>query len=216
MRRFDLTGRIVGRLTVLSYSHTGKDGHSRWLCQCKCGNQIVVGYSNLKGGNTSSCGCLRKEVAKVTNSKHGDSRVGKRKRLYCIWMGIRSRCNNPQSKDYDLYGSRGITVCELWNIYENFRNWALANGYNDSLSIDRIDSNFGYSPDNCRWVDNSTQANNKRNNLVITAFGKTQTAAEWGRTLGIKATTIRLRLHRGCSPSEALSKVNKRIGKAIK
>jgi hypothetical protein len=92
----------------------------------------------------------------------------------------------------------------------------MENGYNDDLSIDRIDSDLGYSPDNCRWVNISTQANNKRNNLLITAFGETKTAAEWGRVLGIRASTIRLRLHQGLSPENALSKVNKKTGKSVK
>jgi len=216
VRRIDLTGQTFGRFTVISFAHVGKDGHSHWLCQCNCGNQLTVGYSGLKQGITLSCGCLRKETTALTSFKHGDSKVGKRKRLYRIWMGLRSRCNNMHSNDYNLYGGRGVTVCESWNIYENFRSWALANGYNDDLSIDRIDTNLGYSPENCRWVVDLVQANNKRSNLKITAFGKTRTASEWGRLLGINAPTIRLRVHQGFSPEESLSKINKRTGKPIR
>jgi hypothetical protein len=130
-------------------------------------------------------------------------------------MGIRCRCNNPRSKDYYLYGKRGITVCKLWDKYDTFRKWALENGYDDNLSIDRIDSNLGYSPDNCRWANISVQANNKRNNMLVTAFGETKTTAEWGRLLGIRCTTIRLRLHKGLSPEEALSKINRKTGMSV-
>ena len=216
MRRIDLTGQIFGKLTVISFDHTGKDGHSFWLCQCICGKRTIVAFSNLKQGVTLSCGCLRKAKLAAMSSTHGDSRAGKRKRLYRIWMGLRCRCNNTHSKDYNLYGGRGVTVCDAWNNYENFRNWALANNYKDNLSIDRIDPNGGYTPENCRWVINQVQANNKRNNMKITAFGETRTASEWGRLLGIQSPTIRLRIHHGVPHEEALSKLSKRTGNPLR
>ena len=215
MIRVNLIGQIFERLTVRSYSHKSKWGHSYWVCECSCGNKAIVSSTCLKRGNTRSCGCLRKEVVAEERSTHGDGRAGKRKRLYKIWMGMRCRCNNPNAKDYELYGKRGITVCQLWEKYENFREWALTHGYTDYLSLDRINPNLGYSPDNCRWATNLEQGLTKRNNLHITAFGKTLTAVEWGRLLGIRAPTIRLRLHRGDSPEEVLSKVNKKTGKPI-
>jgi hypothetical protein len=216
MIRIDLTGHVFGRLTVVSFSHKDKSGHSCWHCKCECGKEIIVSFGQLKQGITRSCGCLRREMASINNSKHGDSHGGKQSRLYRIWMGMRSRCNNPHSKDFYLYGKRGIAVCESWDAYENFRDWALSKGYNNKLSIDRVDSNLGYSPDNCRWVNNLIQANNKRNNLLITAFGETRTISDWGRVLGIRATTIRLRFHKGYSPEEALSVVNRKTGELIK
>lgn len=118
----------------------------------------------------------------------------KHNRLYRIWAGIRRRCNNPNVPNYKDYGGRGIKVCNEWNSFENFEAWARSNGYADNLSIDRIDTNGDYCPENCRWATDKEQANNKRNNKFITFNGKTQTMKQWAEELGINYSALKCRL----------------------
>lgn len=127
-------------------------------------------------------------------------------RLYGIWRGIKTRTQNPRHKDYKYCGAKGITVCDEWNnSYESFRDWALANGYQDDLTIDRIDNGGNYCPENCRWTDAYTQANNKSSNHLLTYNGKTQTMAQWARETGLKRETIKDRLKSGWSVEDALT-----------
>lgn len=131
----------------------------------------------------------------------------KNERLYIIWRAMRERCRREKNKRYKNYGGRGIRVCEEWNDYITFKKWALANGYNDGLTIDRIDNDGNYEPSNCRWVDRASQANNKSNNHLITHNGETHTAMEWSRITGIPYRTILSRINRdGLSPAEVFVK----------
>ena len=132
---------------------------SRWLCICDCGKEKVVDKYCLTGGKTKSCGCLLKEWNVITKFKHGQ---GYENRVYRIWHGMRDRCNNPNSKDYEAYGGRGIFIDKRWNNFETFHTWSMKNGYTDELTIDRINNDEGYSPGNCRWVDHFTQNSNRR------------------------------------------------------
>ena len=165
----DRRGQKYGRLTPIEVVGKNKHGQMVWKCKCDCGNVVVVDSNSLGRGNTKSCGCLNDDVRKSGNNrrKHG----GCGTRLYRIWQGMHRRCYNPNTADYKNY--RNISVCDDWlHDFARFRDWALNNGYDDTLSIDRIDPNGDYCPDNCRWADDKTQANNKTNNHIITIDGQ--------------------------------------------
>ncbi len=191
----DLKGQKFGKLTVLSFAEV-KNKYAYWNCLCDCGNEKCVRGSNLLSGQTQSCGCLN-------FSSHTKHREGK-SRLYVIWAGMKQRCENSNRKDYAKYGGRGIRVCDEWHDYLSFRDWACANGYDDSKSIERINNDGDYSPTNCRWVDYTVQQNNKRNSFCLTVDGKTQTAAEWSKESGIPAERIRKRKRNGWTDKDAV------------
>lgn len=198
-------GDKYGRWTVVG-DRIRQKNRTYYFCRCSCGTEKYVEYQNLRSGISTSCGCYRRELRRERLFVHGE----KHTRLYSTWIKMRGRCNNPNDSHYYLYGGRGIDVCEEWNCsYEAFRDWAKNNGYDENLtcnecSIDRIDNNKGYYPENCRWVDRKTQANNKRNNARITFNGVEKTATEWGRELGISPKTVQLRFRRGYPTEDVL------------
>ena len=150
----DMVGKRFGRLIVISRaenkSRKGRDAY--WLCKCDCGAETTVCTGSLSAGRTRSCGCLAREKASEAK-KHGDSDS----RLYNIWRGMRARCRN---KNLHRYGGRGISVCPEWESYLTFKEWAILNGYRDNLTIDRIDNDGNYTPDNCRWATYKQQNQN--------------------------------------------------------
>lgn len=187
-----MIGRKFGRLTVIEsggehYFPGGKHSDT-WICKCDCGIiKTIFGY-HLRSGRSKSCGCSKKEGTRRT---HGKSHT----KIYNIWHGMRERCNNKKHKNYKHYGGRGIKVCDEWNnSLDKFCEWAMANGYQEGLTIDRIDVNGNYEPSNCRWATMKEQNRNRRNNRYLTYNGKRKTMAEWSEITGLKDSTIQYRL----------------------
>ena len=203
-RYIDLTGERFGRLTVVAPA-TPKikaDGkrETAFKCLCDCGTERIVLAYNLRNGHTQSCGCQSLEKRTAARTKHH----GTGERLYRIWSHMKRRCTNPEYCKYEYYGGRGINLCDEWMNYISFRQWAINNGYQDGLTIDRIDNNSGYSPSNCRWVDMKIQSNNRRGNRILECYGESKTLAEWADYSGINATTIAYRLKIGWTMQQAI------------
>ena len=197
----DLVGQKFGRLTVIEqrgFTEPNKYGHRHaiWYCKCDCGNYVERTTDVLKRGK-SSCGCRKEEVLNEMsekNKKHGLSKS----RIYGIWKNMISRCYREKDIHYPAYGGRGITVCEEWkNDSSNFFKWAMENGYEEHLTIERKDNDKGYCPENCTWVTKEEQYKNKRQNLMITYNGKTLCAEDWAKETGINAQAIRWRFKHG-------------------
>lgn len=201
--RKDLTGRTFGYLDVIEFSsrHAGK---ALWLCRCRCGTEKVVDGHNLSSGHTTSCGCKRLEPPPKT-ILHGLSAT----RAHRIWRKMLARCNAPSDKAYARYGGRGIKVCERWLDFANF--YADMGDPPDGMSIDRIDNDLGYSPENCRWATSTEQSMNRRCVIVIEQDGLRMTAREWSERLGIKARTIKYRIRAGWPPERWLEQHQPRV-----
>lgn len=188
----DLTGKTFGRLTVLRLApKRGKTIY--YVCKCSCGNIKEVAAKHLRSGATTSCGCYLREVIK----KHGDTST----RLYKIHNHMLRRCFKD-TKASKYYKDRGITVCSDWLDYRNFRDWALRNGYKDNLSIDRIDTNGNYCPENCRWATQKEQSRNTRRNNKLKGI----CVSEWCELLSIDESNVNYLRGRGLSTREALKK----------
>lgn len=160
----DLTGHIYHRLTVL-YEVLPATYPRKWVCLCECGAHKTILGASLRSGLTKSCGCLNKEILSEKGTLHGDHGS----RLYSVWHNMKQRCSNPKHTAYSYYGALGIAVCDAWMNYAPFQEWAVKTGYSDDLSIDRIDGSKGYSPDNCRWANKTTQSRNQKKRSTNTS-----------------------------------------------
>lgn len=188
----DSLGQRYGQLTILAISHRNARCNAFMLCQCDCGNKKVVQLGNLRNGHTVSCGCWNIKQSRDRNTTHGCHGT----RLHGIWNGTLQRTSNPHRKSYKNYGERGITVCKEWHSFEAFQAWSLANGYSESLTIDRKDNGGNYEPDNCRWATMKEQERHRTNNALYEYDGKLRPLIEISEASGIEYKTLHLRLTR--------------------
>ena len=200
----DLTGKKFGYWTVLSRAKNNQHGGSIWLCKCECGKERAVSAQGLKNGTSKSCGCHKNDYNRI----HG----GKGTRIYEIWRQMIYRCEKKKHHAYPKYGGRGITVCVEWHNFVKFREWSFSNGYDNTNSIDRIDNNKGYSPDNCRWTDSVTQMNNRNICHKLKFNGEKLTISQWAKKLEIPRSTLFNRLKRGWDIKNALTEPIKNTG----
>lgn len=196
-----MIGLKFGKLLVISeLQDRDKDGRIVYHCQCDCGKFHDVTGKLLRQGKVKSCGCLHTTLNKL--SKH---------RLYSIMHGIKQRCYNKKHHEFYNYGGRGITICDEWrNDFMKFYNWAMDNNYRDDLTIDRIDSDKGYLPDNCRWVDRKAQQQNRRSNRFYTINDETHCLKEWCDLLHLNYQTVYKRVAKSSWPIEIALELNKK------
>lgn len=211
MKKLNLIGERFERLVVIE--RVGSNGkQSLWRCLCDCGNEKIVTTSHLKQGCVKSCGCLTKEIASLRghlskigerSRKHGDFGT----KLYGVWAAMISRCENHNQRYYKDYGGRGIKVCDEWRYdYSKFKGWALSNGYEEGLTIDRINNDGNYEPSNCRWATKTEQMRNRRNTIKIEHNGKFYTLREIADLYGLKPRTVIGRYERGERTFEQLAR----------
>lgn len=200
MAKLDIAGQRFGRLVAVEF-HSRKPSMTYWLCQCDCGKQKAIALNQLRSGKTRSCGCLAIEEKRKRATKHGEVRTP----LHNLWRGMHARCKFSGCSSYRLYGGRGVSVCEEWATYEPFRDWAIANGYAQGLSIDRIDPDGDYQPANCRWVSKSEQQRNKRNTFHVEWRGERGCLREFTRKTGKNYSTVYRRIKNGWSVEDALT-----------
>lgn len=201
----EMIGRKFNKLTVIErledVQYTKKQKTKQYLCQCECGRYVKISYYNLIYGKTKSCGCLKSRY-RTPHLTHGMTGT----RIYEIWTGMKKRCENPKANNYHLYGGRGIKLCKEWHSFGKFYRWAIENGYNDKLTIDRIDVNKDYEPSNCKWSTFKEQANNKRNTVYITVNNETKCITEWAKLLNIPTSTLSSRIHCFGNVSKVITK----------
>jgi hypothetical protein len=202
----DMVGKKFGRLLVLKRAENDKYGNAFWVCQCECGNVVRVKGQSLRRGHTKSCGCLQREMASISGLKNHHllrafipwnkgisiKRPQYYKQLKNMYYAMKQRCYNSHNAEFEHYGGRGITICKEWQTFDEFYKWAIENNYKEELTIERVDNNKGYSPDNCRFATRAEQnRNTSRNNRVIDlSDGKVYVTAEVARIIGVTRSTV--------------------------
>ena len=205
----NILGNTYGRLTVIDFPISRK-GQREWLCECSCDKhtQLRVSYCGLRRGNSQSCGCIRGEKLANWNKENRPYNPNRdsNSRLYNIWQGIKGRCSNPNLYAYKYYGGKGVKICDEWREWKNFKEWALNNGYQEDLTIDRIDVDGDYEPSNCRWATMQVQCNNRTHNHYITYDGRTQSLSDWCRELNLDYDRTKQRINAcGMTPEQAFT-----------
>jgi hypothetical protein len=211
----DLTGKVFGNLEVIKFHHKKRKNPSNgqvqghryfWLCKCLlCGGTAIVPSSSLKGMKSTSCGCLTRKRASEVNTKHGHAN----ERLYHVWQGMKDRCFNPNHHGYHNYGGRGITICNEWMDYANFRKFMIGIGYDENLkrgvqTLERIDVNGNYEPSNCKLIPFVEQSLNRRNSHKVLYNGEEKTISEWAKVYKMNQNTLGHRLREGWPIEKAL------------
>lgn len=196
------SGRRYGSLVVLSFAGLSSRGHATWRCSCACGREVVALGFNLRNGNTGSCGCARKRVSREKATSHGRSGS----RLYLVWAAMLSRCRNPRDKNYPRYGGRGISVCDRWLRFEGF--YADMHPRPDGLSLDRVDNDGGYSPENCRWATRCEQGANMSRSVRLVVSGASLSLSDAEALFGVGRGTIYARLRKGWSHDQCVRPVH--------
>lgn len=203
----DISGQRFGRLTVLCLAGRSLGHVAYWVCVCDCGEETIARGTSLRDGSIKSCGCLGRERRLESITTHG--LTGGRKGaipLYKVWINMKSRCFNANVPKFKNHGGRGIDLCAEWLDYLPFHNWAVRNGYRSGLTIERIDNDGHYCPENCRWATYAEQNINKRVNRILTFNGESLTVSQWAKRLKMKYTTLKCRINDyGWSTERALS-----------
>lgn len=183
-------GTKIGRLFVENIHHIGASRNKFYNCVCDCGKNTIVARSQLSTKQTISCGCYREEHKHEFGFKHGMSNT----KIYHIWSAMCQRCANPKADNYHRYGGRGIKIYDEWFNFIDFYKWALSNGYKNGLSIERIDVNGNYCPENCAWIPVKDQYENKRNTVTFTFNGITHSISRWAKILNVNRETLSYRI----------------------
>lgn len=201
-------GKTYGRLTVIGFRHKdGFGGQWFWDCRCTCG-KIVYGAlpKAVKSGNTASCGCLKVEQNMANLADHRRTHGLSETRLYSVWCQMKSRCERETDHAYPNYGGRGIKLCSEWHDFQVFYEWAVLHGYREGLTIERVDVNGNYCPENCTWIPRSEQAKNKRDIRYVTVDGEKLPLKAACKKLGLPYKAVHLRItRRGWDPERALT-----------
>lgn len=199
MKAVDLTGKRFGLLTAVERAESDSSGSAMWKCLCECGNYTLVRAGNLQSGAVKSCGCLRHRPTRTHNMSGS--------RLYAVWASMKARCCYKGHHSYADYGGRGIKMCKEWaESFQAFSEWALTHGYSDDLTIERIDHDGDYIPENCTFIPKSEQAKNRRSCVIIEHLGKKQNLMAWSKELGIPYSVLHNRMYKlGWSFERAIS-----------
>jgi hypothetical protein len=202
----DIAGEVFYDLTAIRPSGTRIHRSPGWVCRCVCGVEKMASYNQLTTGNTKSCGCRVSRVTRAKNiasKRHGHASTHHATPTYRTWTSMLSRCHNEDADNYDLYGGRGISVCERWMTFDNFLEDMGVRPHGTTL--DRIDVDGHYELTNCRWATNKQQCRNTRSNINLTHDGVTRCVSEWAEVLGVKVSCLRMRLNKGWSVERALT-----------